>query len=172
MSSGNFWGGLNSLRRHVVSPGEDERDRKTYQQKHDDKTQRPVRQFPCRNNRRTNLNDESRSDDISGRNAINFPPLQLLEETAHKQSGLIIPIVRHGVSKKRYAQARSKKAGVLVFVSCHSKKYLASGVTCFYKLRRPATHVIWQRRNRSRKLAAHPQCDRENQNERNRRSRN
>src|SRR6266566_1549838 len=85
----NPWGGLYSLRRYIVSPGEDERDRKTDQQKHDDKTQRPVRQFPCRNNRRTNLNDESRSDDISGRDAINFPPLQLLEEAAHKQSGLI-----------------------------------------------------------------------------------
>jgi hypothetical protein len=109
----NLWGGLNSLRRHVVSPGEDERDRKTDQQKHDDKTQRPVRQFPCRKNRRTNLNDESRSDDISGRNAINFPPLQLLEESAHKHSGLIITIVRHHVSKRRYAQARSKKAAVL-----------------------------------------------------------
>jgi hypothetical protein len=41
------------------------------------------------------LNDESRSDDIGGRNAINFPPLQLLEEAAHKQSGLIITIVRY-----------------------------------------------------------------------------
>src|SRR6266550_312083 len=109
----NPWGGLNSLRRHVVSPGEDERDRKTDQQKHDDETQRPARQLPCRNNRRTNLNDEPRSNDISGRDAINFPPLQLLEEAAHKQSGLIIAIVRRRVSKRRYAQARSKKAGVL-----------------------------------------------------------
>src|SRR4029077_934606 len=113
MPSRNLWGGLNSLRRHVVSPGEDEGDRKTDQQKHDDKTQRPVRQFPCRKNRRTNLNDESRSDDISRRNAINFPPLQLLEKAAHKQSGLIITIVRHPVSKRRYAQARSKKTVVL-----------------------------------------------------------
>jgi hypothetical protein len=59
------------------------------------------------------LNDESRSDDISGRNAINFPPLQLLKEAAHKQSGLVITIVQYRVSKRRYAQARSKKAGVL-----------------------------------------------------------
>jgi hypothetical protein len=72
------------LRRHVVSPGEDERDRKTNQQKHDDKTQRPIRQFPCRKNRRTNLNDESRSDDISSRDAIDFPPLQFREEAAHR----------------------------------------------------------------------------------------
>src|SRR6266550_4523301 len=97
----NLWGGLNSLRRHVVSPGEDERDRKTDQQKHDHKTQRPVRQFPCRKNRRTNLNDESRSDDISGRDAINFPPLQLLEEAAHKRSALIIAIVRFSVTAER-----------------------------------------------------------------------
>jgi hypothetical protein len=27
-------------------------------------------------------------------------------------------------------------------VSCHSKKYLASGVACFYKLRRPASYVM------------------------------
>jgi hypothetical protein len=33
-----------------------------------------------------------------------------LEETAHKQSGLIITIARHRVPKRRYAQARSKKA--------------------------------------------------------------
>jgi hypothetical protein len=33
-----------------------------------------------------------------------------LEEAAHKHSGLIITIVRHRVSKRRYAQARSKKA--------------------------------------------------------------
>src|SRR4030095_4982654 len=85
MPSRNLWSGLNSLRGYVVSPGEDERDRKTDQQKHDDKTQRPVRQFPCRNNRRTNLNDESRCDDISGRTAITFPPLQLLKETAHNE---------------------------------------------------------------------------------------
>src|SRR5258708_20066398 len=109
MPSSNLWGGLNSLRRHVVRPGEDEGDRKTDQQQHDDKAQRPVRQFPCRKNRRTNLNEESRSDDISGRNAINFPPLQLLEEAAHKQSCLIITILQHPVSKRRYAQAPTKK---------------------------------------------------------------
>src|SRR5215831_8219330 len=83
MSPRNFWGGLNSLRRHVVSPGKDERHRKTDQQKHDHKTQRPIRQFPCRKNRRTNLNDERRSYDIRSRDAIDFPPLQLREEAAH-----------------------------------------------------------------------------------------
>src|SRR5206468_10655620 len=94
MPSRNLWGGLNSLRRYVVSPGEDERGRETDQQRSDDKTQRPVGQLPCRNNRRANLHDESRSDDISGCNAINCPSLQLLEEAAHKPSGLIITIVR------------------------------------------------------------------------------
>src|SRR5436309_8554482 len=113
MPSRNFWSRLNSFGRNVVSPGEDERDRKSDQQKHDDKTQRPVRQFPCWNNRRTNLNDESRGDDISGCNAINFAPLQLFEETAHKPCSLIIRIVRHRLSKRRYAQAPSKTAGVL-----------------------------------------------------------
>src|SRR5947208_3193370 len=90
MPSRSCRGGLNSLRRHVVSPGEDQCDGKTDQQKHNDETQRPVRQFPCRKNRRSNLNDESRSDDIGRRNAINFPPLQLVEQTAHKHPGLIL----------------------------------------------------------------------------------
>src|SRR4030095_6313201 len=72
---------------HVVSPREDERDGKTDQQKHDDKTQRPIRQFPRRKNRRTNLNDECRSDDIRSRDAIDFPSLQFREEAAHRLEG-------------------------------------------------------------------------------------
>jgi hypothetical protein len=48
---------------------------------------------------------KSRSDYIGGGDAINFSPLQLLEEAAHKQSGLVITIVRHRVFKRRYAQA-------------------------------------------------------------------
>src|SRR5262245_24138065 len=94
----NLWGGLNSLRRHVVSPSEDERDRKTDQQKHDHKAQRPIRQFPCRKNRRTNLNDECRSDDIRSRDAIDFPPLQLREEAGHKHTETSAPYSRAAVS--------------------------------------------------------------------------
>jgi hypothetical protein len=33
------------------------------------------------------LNDESRSDDISSRDAIDFPPLQFREEAAHNEFG-------------------------------------------------------------------------------------
>src|SRR5207247_33013 len=59
--------------------------RKSDQQEHNHKAQRPVWQIPCWKNRRPNLNDESRSDDVSRRDAIDFPPLQLVEEAAHSK---------------------------------------------------------------------------------------
>jgi hypothetical protein len=47
-------------------------DRKIGQQQHDDRPQRPVRQFPSRKNRRTNLNDKPCGNDVSGRDAMTF----------------------------------------------------------------------------------------------------
>src|SRR5262249_2847609 len=57
-----------------------------------------IRHFPCRKNRRTNLNDECRSDDIRSRDAINFPPLQLREEAGHKHTETSAPYSRAAVS--------------------------------------------------------------------------
>src|SRR5213592_1038061 len=82
----NLWGGLNALRRHIVSPSQNQGDRKTGQQKHDHKTQRPVWQFPGRKNRRTNLNYEPRSNDVSRGDAIDLSTLQLLKEAGHIRS--------------------------------------------------------------------------------------
>ena len=73
------------MRRYIVGPGEDEGDWKTDKQKHDHETQRPVWQFPGRKHRRTDLNNESRSDDVSGRDPIDLSTLQLFEETAHNE---------------------------------------------------------------------------------------
>src|SRR4029077_3439426 len=84
--SGRSGRGLNPLRRYVVSPGKDEGDRKTGQQKHDHKTQRPVWQLPCRKNCRPNLNYESRSDDVSRGDAIHLSTLQLLKKAGHIRS--------------------------------------------------------------------------------------
>src|SRR6266581_5133269 len=39
----------------------------------------------CRENCRCDLNDESRRNDVGGRDAINFSTLQLLEKAAHKR---------------------------------------------------------------------------------------
>src|ERR1043166_7435664 len=73
----------NSLGCDVVSPGKNQSDRKSYEQEHNHKAQCPVWQFPRRKNRRPDLNDKSRSNDVSDGDPVDFPPLQLLEEAAH-----------------------------------------------------------------------------------------
>jgi hypothetical protein len=44
----------------------------------------PLRSTRRIENCRINLNDESRGNDVSDRQAIDFPPLQLLEKAAHR----------------------------------------------------------------------------------------
>src|SRR4030095_12820076 len=82
----------NSLRSDVVSPRQNQCDGKSHQQEHDHKAQRPVWQFPRRKNGGTDLNDESRSDDVSARNAIDLSPLHLLEEAAHKRDKILTDV--------------------------------------------------------------------------------
>src|SRR5207248_7679508 len=41
--------------------------------------------FPCRENSRSELNDDSCREYVGGCDAINFSPLQLLEKAAHKR---------------------------------------------------------------------------------------
>src|SRR6266498_4129645 len=84
---------LNSLRSNVVGPGEDERDRKTDQQKRDHEAQTPIRQFPCWKHGRGDLNQEPRGDDVSGGDAINLSALQFLKEPAHSIYGSVTTIV-------------------------------------------------------------------------------
>jgi len=83
-------GDLNSLISNVVGPGEYERDRKTDQQKRDHESQTPIRQFPRWKHRRGDLNQESRSDDVSGGHTINLSALQLLKKPAHNLYGMTI----------------------------------------------------------------------------------
>src|SRR6266481_646229 len=73
----------NALRSDVVRPGENQRDRKPDQQKHDDQAERPVWQLPRRKNGRADLNDKSSGDDVSCGDSINFSPLHFFEEAAH-----------------------------------------------------------------------------------------
>jgi hypothetical protein len=54
--------------------------------KHNYETECPTWQFPSWENRRADLNDETRRDDVSGRNAIDLSPLHFLEEAAHRNS--------------------------------------------------------------------------------------
>jgi hypothetical protein len=81
---------FDSFRRNIESPGQDQRDGKPDEQKHDDQAKSPVWQLPRRKNGRTDLNDKPRGDDVGRRHAINFPPFNLFEETAHRAS--ITPI--------------------------------------------------------------------------------
>src|SRR4029077_2892183 len=51
-------------RRDVKRPGQDKRDRKSGEQQHNDQTLRPVRQLPRRKDRRCDLDDPSRYNDV------------------------------------------------------------------------------------------------------------
>jgi hypothetical protein len=82
--TGRRRGDANPFRGYVKRPGQDESDWKSSQQQHNDQALRPIRQLPGRKDRRRNLNDAPGHDDVGNGDAINFPPLHLLEKAAHK----------------------------------------------------------------------------------------
>ncbi len=81
---------MDTGRSNIKSPGQNERDRKAEQQQHDDETQRPIGQFPRREDRRSKLDNAAGYDDVSDRDAVNLAPAQLLEK-GHAQSIRSLP---------------------------------------------------------------------------------
>src|SRR5262249_2329816 len=77
------WSCADTLRRDVICPGKEQCDWKSDQQQYNYQAERPAWQFPRGENRRTDLNNESRGDDVSGGNSIHLSPLHFLEEAAH-----------------------------------------------------------------------------------------
>src|SRR2546430_8226722 len=82
----------NTLRRDVVGPCQNKRDRKTDQQKRNHKSQTPAWQVPGWKRGRGDLNQETCCDDVSSGDSINFSPTHFLKEAAHKSSRLIVTI--------------------------------------------------------------------------------
>src|SRR5262245_16215715 len=87
MRSGHAWrrSYANTLWRDIVGPSQDQGDWKSDQQEHDYRAEYPIWQFPRRKDSRTDLNNETRGNDVGRRHAINLSPLQLCKEAAHKQ---------------------------------------------------------------------------------------
>ena len=94
--------GANSLRSEVVGPGENQRDRKPDQQKHDDQAERPVGQLPRRENGRADLNDKSSGDNVSCGDSINFSPSHFFKEAAHTKRLDRHIIIQLGVLTRKY----------------------------------------------------------------------
>ena len=78
--------GPDTVGRHVIGPGENERDRKPGKQQHDCEAKRPVGQFPSRKHCRSQLDDAPRRDRVSHCHPIHLPTLQLVEEPMHRNS--------------------------------------------------------------------------------------
>ena len=73
-------GSLHPVRRHLESPGDDERDGKPKHGQHDHRGCNTVRQMKCRDYGRGDLQDEPADDCIPDRNFINIAALQLGEK--------------------------------------------------------------------------------------------
>ena len=74
------FGALNSLRRQLEHPGQNERDRQTENDEHDNQADRPVRNIEHGKHLRDSLRERPARDDVGDRNLVNIAPLQLGEE--------------------------------------------------------------------------------------------
>ena len=75
-----IFGPLDSLRRELECPCNNQRDRKTERGQKNNKPNHPVRNFQERKNLRCDLNQKPADDGIRDRHLVHVAPLQLAEE--------------------------------------------------------------------------------------------
>src|SRR5207253_8689554 len=71
---------LNSLRRYLEHPRQDQRNRQTDDDQQDDQPNHPIRNIEDRENLRDSLGQRPAADDVSHRDLVNVATLQLGKE--------------------------------------------------------------------------------------------
>src|SRR5215475_4699112 len=67
----------------------------------------PSSAIPRRKNRRSNLDDKSRGDNVSGCDAIHFSPLQLLKEASHDRRTVTSCTIAQKLDSATHANTRT-----------------------------------------------------------------
>src|SRR5713101_259786 len=91
---------FNSLRRHVEYPCENKRDRKTNQQQRDNDPNHGVRNLENRKDLSQTLCERPARNDVGDRDAINFAPLQFIEEARHRNRFALLNVQRQRLDRQ------------------------------------------------------------------------